>query len=231
MPSSRGLASVISRTGLDPATATWHTLPTSRSAASSPWMRRSGASMQGSSTSRCTSWSTPSRTTTQTRDRSFVVVEASSLAQGAGQRVVAGERGPRGSGPARPAGGRSCAGLSTAAAAARPRSATDCPEPTASSLRTSLGASKRTRPLRRDIVVRDVFRSETSPGRAAIPLRGDQRRVDHGGVAPPSRRDPRRRAEAEGSPDRRLRFSRSRRGSPRQRSRSARGFRARCVAP
>lgn len=40
----------------------------------------------------------------------------------------------------------------------------------------------------------DMSRSETLPGRVAIPLRGDQRRVDHGAVASPPRRDPRRRA-------------------------------------
>jgi hypothetical protein len=47
------------------------------------------------------------------------------------------------------------------------------------------------------LVACDVSRPETSPGRATIRLSSDQRRVDHGGVAPP-RRDPRRRAEAAG---------------------------------
>ena len=75
--------------------------------------------------------------------------------------------------------------------------------------RVSRDHPKRARPLRRDVAARYVSRSETSSGRAAIPLRGDQRRVDHGGVAPPPRRDPRRRAEAEGSSDRRVRLSRS----------------------
>jgi Histidine phosphatase superfamily (branch 1) len=39
-----------------------------------------------------------------------------------------------------------------------------------------------------------VLRLESSPDLAAIPLKSDKRRVDHGGVAPPPRRDPRRRA-------------------------------------
>jgi hypothetical protein len=39
-----------------------------------------------------------------------------------------------------------------------------------------------------------VLRLESSPDLAAIPLKSDKRRVDHGGVAPPTRRDPRRRA-------------------------------------
>src|SRR6185437_15734121 len=52
------------------------------------------------------------------------------------------------------------------------------------------------------------IRLDASPGHATVPLEGDRRRADHGGVAPPPRGDPWRGAEARGSSDCRVRFSR-----------------------
>jgi hypothetical protein len=56
---------------------------------------------------------------------------------------------------------------------------------------------------------------DVSPKYAAIPLNGDRGRADHGWAAPPAHRDPRHRAEAQGSSDRRVRLGRQGRGAPR----------------